>query len=70
MKAHQKCYILAPFTLMDNDISLPQLPALCAKPSTKQDSHKTERNAGKMGTTILGWKLLRNYTNWGAIHQF
>jgi hypothetical protein len=30
MKAHQKCYILAPFTLMVTDFSLPQLPALCA----------------------------------------
>jgi hypothetical protein len=28
MKAHQKCYILAPFTLMATDFSLPQLPAL------------------------------------------
>jgi hypothetical protein len=26
MKAHQKCYILAPFTLMVIDFSLPQLP--------------------------------------------
>jgi hypothetical protein len=29
MTAHQKCYILAPFTLMVTDFSLPQLPALC-----------------------------------------
>jgi hypothetical protein len=29
MKAHQKCYILAPFTLMVTDFSLLQLPALC-----------------------------------------
>jgi hypothetical protein len=29
MKADQKCYILAPFTLMVTDFSLPQLPALC-----------------------------------------
>jgi hypothetical protein len=31
MKAHEKCYILAPFAFVDTDFTLPQLPAFCVE---------------------------------------